>query len=365
MNQRASLSTSNGLTRYHSAPSFLLATLAEFHEGDTFHIPSDPNLRAQALLGTLFSDDFAPAWPQQQHDIRLPTLGTSSQMLQPYPVPVPGEAQNQLGSEIFDSSNIAQELPASVSAPCKGGQSSEQTPSCDSMEFGGSNTICRDNFGSASISWNRHEVLNNHPLLINSTPSCLQSLSQMTAAVPSSWLPATPPKSGLLRHSSSPATFLNQLSGEFRAGGKEERHKLRNRMIPSLTRSYELPESCLRFESSDENDEEPPGQNPLFRKRYRSDNLHQLSGGLLPCNTTPCQARAKRGFATHPRSISERLRRTRISEGIKKLQELVPNIDKQMNTADMLDEAVEYIKLLQKQVQDLSKNGVISSDIKP
>ncbi|KZV44782.1 hypothetical protein F511_28371 [Dorcoceras hygrometricum] len=70
----------------------------------------------------------------------------------------------------------------------------------------------------------------------------------------------------------------------------------------------------------------------------------------------PCKLRAKRGCATHPRSIAERLRRTRISERMRKLQELVPNMDKQTNTADMLDLAVEYIKNLQKQYKTLCEN---------
>ncbi|GER38673.1 basic helix-loop-helix (bHLH) DNA-bindingsuperfamily protein [Striga asiatica] len=64
-----------------------------------------------------------------------------------------------------------------------------------------------------------------------------------------------------------------------------------------------------------------------------------------------CKVRAKRGCATHPRSIAERVRRTRISDRIRKLQELVPNMDKQTNTADMLDEAVAYVKYLQQQIQ--------------
>uniref|UniRef100_A0A1D1YSG5 Transcription factor bHLH130 n=1 Tax=Anthurium amnicola TaxID=1678845 RepID=A0A1D1YSG5_9ARAE len=71
----------------------------------------------------------------------------------------------------------------------------------------------------------------------------------------------------------------------------------------------------------------------------------------------PCKIRAKRGFATHPRSIAERVRRTRISERMRKLQELVPNMDKQTNTADMLDLAVEYIKDLEKQVKSLSESS--------
>ncbi|CAK7330859.1 unnamed protein product [Dovyalis caffra] len=71
-------------------------------------------------------------------------------------------------------------------------------------------------------------------------------------------------------------------------------------------------------------------------------------------NSVPCKIRAKRGFATHPRSIAERVRRTRISERMRKLQELFPNMDKQTNTADMLDLAVEHIKELQKQVKTLT-----------
>ncbi|XP_042430034.1 transcription factor bHLH130-like [Zingiber officinale] len=70
----------------------------------------------------------------------------------------------------------------------------------------------------------------------------------------------------------------------------------------------------------------------------------------------PFKIRAKRGCATHPRSIAERVRRTRISERIKKLQELVPNMDTQTNTADMLGLAISYIKDLQEQVQTLSES---------
>ncbi|KAL0374286.1 UNVERIFIED_CONTAM: Transcription factor [Sesamum radiatum] len=70
--------------------------------------------------------------------------------------------------------------------------------------------------------------------------------------------------------------------------------------------------------------------------------------------TARCQVRAKRGCATHPRSIAERVRRTRISEKMKKLQDLFPNMDKQTNTAEMLELAVEYIKNLQKEVQTLT-----------
>ncbi|CAL5082076.1 unnamed protein product [Urochloa decumbens] len=71
-------------------------------------------------------------------------------------------------------------------------------------------------------------------------------------------------------------------------------------------------------------------------------------------DAVPCKIRAKRGCATHPRSIAERVRRTKISERIRKLQELVPNSEKQTNTAEMLDLAVDYIKDLQRQVKVLN-----------
>ncbi|XP_073046668.1 transcription factor bHLH128-like [Primulina eburnea] len=73
----------------------------------------------------------------------------------------------------------------------------------------------------------------------------------------------------------------------------------------------------------------------------------------IPQDSVPCKIRAKRGCATHPRSIAERERRTKISGKLKKLQILVPNMDKQTSYSDMLDLAVQHIKSLQNQVQKL------------
>ncbi|KAK4341483.1 hypothetical protein RND71_039984 [Anisodus tanguticus] len=74
----------------------------------------------------------------------------------------------------------------------------------------------------------------------------------------------------------------------------------------------------------------------------------------IPEDSVPCKIRAKRGCATHPRSIAERERRTRISGKLKKLQDLVPNMDKQTSYADMLDLAVHHIRTLQDRVQNLN-----------
>ncbi|KAL0308657.1 UNVERIFIED_CONTAM: Transcription factor [Sesamum radiatum] len=98
-----------------------------------------------------------------------------------------------------------------------------------------------------------------------------------------------------------------------------------------------------------------PGYHHLSLPRTTSEMVAAENYLQFSQDTTArCQVRAKRGCATHPRSIAERVRRTRISEKMKKLQDLFPNMDKQTNTAEMLELAVEYIKNLQKQVQTLT-----------
>ncbi|KAJ4850427.1 hypothetical protein Tsubulata_037166 [Turnera subulata] len=65
------------------------------------------------------------------------------------------------------------------------------------------------------------------------------------------------------------------------------------------------------------------------------------------------RVRARRGQATDPHSIAERLRRVRITERVKALQELVPTCNK-TDRAAMLDEIVDYVKFLRLQVKVLS-----------
>lgn len=98
-----------------------------------------------------------------------------------------------------------------------------------------------------------------------------------------------------------------------------------------------------------------PKVEPVGLVAGRASSLTEMDMEKIFEDSVPCRVRAKRGCATHPRSIAERVRRTRISDRIRKLQELVPNMDKQTNTADMLEEAVEYVKYLQKQIEELSE----------
>ncbi|KAL6505568.1 hypothetical protein OROHE_022947 [Orobanche hederae] len=64
--------------------------------------------------------------------------------------------------------------------------------------------------------------------------------------------------------------------------------------------------------------------------------------------------RARRGQATDSHSLAERARREKISERMKILQELVPGCNKVIGKALVLDEIINYIQSLQRQVEFLS-----------
>ncbi|KAJ0502695.1 putative transcription factor bHLH family [Helianthus annuus] len=64
--------------------------------------------------------------------------------------------------------------------------------------------------------------------------------------------------------------------------------------------------------------------------------------------------RARRGQATDSHSLAERVRREKISERMKFLQDLVPGCNKLTGKAVMLDEIINYVQSLQRQVEFLS-----------
>lgn len=234
---------------------------------------------------------------------------------------------------------------------------------------------------------------------------------------------ASSSRSTLIRHSSSPAGFLNQLAtaaGDNEAGfsitrgissydpkGLSDSNRGITRLNSQL--SFTRPETLSRISEEDENVADGININNGQRKPTHSytnagfgmgtwddnnsimfsappskraknissdvvNDLNTIESQFhfsipetalematmdkllhIPEDSVPCKIRAKRGCATHPRSIAERERRTRISGKLKKLQDLVPNMDKQTSYADMLDLAVQHIKTLQNQVQKLNE----------
>ncbi|KAB2048802.1 Transcription factor bHLH80 -like protein [Gossypium arboreum] len=189
----------------------------------------------------------------------------------------------------------------------------------------------------------------------SSTPTIRNSLLFPNSADPSGLFEP----SGFQRQNSSPADFLGNnpaaasdaYFSNFGVAANYDYLSPTMDVSPSSKRASELD---TQF---------PPTK---FHSQLKGEPSDQISGGIsnlidvdmekLLEDSVPCRVRAKRGCATHPRSIAERVRRTRISDRIRKLQELVPNMDKQTNTADMLEEAVEYVKYLQRQIQELTEH---------
>ncbi|XP_015882980.3 transcription factor BEE 3 [Ziziphus jujuba] len=72
--------------------------------------------------------------------------------------------------------------------------------------------------------------------------------------------------------------------------------------------------------------------------------------------------RARRGQATDSHSLAERVRRGKINERLKCLQDLVPGCYKTMGMAVMLDEIINYVQSLQNQVEFLSMKLTAASN---
>ncbi|KAK8951287.1 Transcription factor PIF3 [Platanthera zijinensis] len=87
----------------------------------------------------------------------------------------------------------------------------------------------------------------------------------------------------------------------------------------------------------------------------QSDDLEEDSFGVKEPSSGR-GASGKRSRAAEVHNLSERRRRDRINEKMKALQELIPNCNK-VDKASMLDEAIEYLKTLQLQVQMMSMGG--------
>lgn len=102
-----------------------------------------------------------------------------------------------------------------------------------------------------------------------------------------------------------------------------------------------------------------PNQN-LKRKRKdtedsecHSEDVEEESAGGKKAAGGRGSTGSKRSRAAEVHNLSERRRRDRINEKMRALQELIPNCNK-VDKASMLDEAIEYLKTLQLQVQIMS-----------
>ncbi|XP_050225788.1 transcription factor bHLH75-like [Mercurialis annua] len=82
------------------------------------------------------------------------------------------------------------------------------------------------------------------------------------------------------------------------------------------------------------------------RKRKRKNDMEKPSEVI--------HVRAKRGQATDSHSLAERVRREKINEKLRFLQDLVPGCYKTMGMTVMLDVIINYVQSLQNQIEFLS-----------
>ncbi|KAL0334203.1 UNVERIFIED_CONTAM: Transcription factor [Sesamum angustifolium] len=85
-------------------------------------------------------------------------------------------------------------------------------------------------------------------------------------------------------------------------------------------------------------------------KKVVANEASEDSGEKLPY----VHVRARRGQATDSHSLAERARREKINARMKLLQELVPGCNKISGTAMVLDEIINHVQALQRQVEFLS-----------
>lgn len=107
-------------------------------------------------------------------------------------------------------------------------------------------------------------------------------------------------------------------------------------------------------ETSSEKAEGKKGVEENNTTQNKSDGKNNGKSSADPPNEDYVHVRARRGQATNSHSLAERVRREKISERMKFLQDLVPGCSKVTGKAVMLDEIINYVQSLQRQVELLS-----------
>ncbi|CAN4095729.1 unnamed protein product [Withania somnifera] len=124
-----------------------------------------------------------------------------------------------------------------------------------------------------------------------------------------------------------------QNDANFKKGKSIPKRKAKEMTIKNVNVSTDKESSSKRSKWDEKNEENQKPQEPP------KDYIH---------------VRARRGQATDAHSLAERVRREKIGERMKFLQDLVPGCNKVTGKAVMLDEIINYVQSLQCQVEFLS-----------
>ncbi|KAH1158709.1 hypothetical protein AAZX31_11G115100 [Glycine max] len=128
-----------------------------------------------------------------------------------------------------------------------------------------------------------------------------------------------------------------------------------NKQDKRVKASGEEGESKVTEQTSNKNGKSNANKNNN-RETTSAETSKDNSKGSEVQNQKPeyIHVRARRGQATDSHSLAERVRREKISERMKYLQDLVPGCNKVAGKAGMLDEIINYVQSLQRQVEFLS-----------
>ncbi|KAL2559136.1 transcription factor bHLH [Forsythia ovata] len=166
---------------------------------------------------------------------------------------------------------------------------------------------------------------------------------------------------GVLAHESDEAEFrgsgfqeeLEDAAGESSAKGLGSKKRKRTRQGTQLNVNNGGRQPATETAKDRAEIQQQGDQNQASSKPGGKHDKSGSQGSDLP-KEEYIHVRARRGQATNSHSLAERVRREKISERMKFLQDLVPGCSKVTGKAVMLDEIINYVQSLQQQVEFLS-----------
>nr|XP_009784040.1 PREDICTED: transcription factor bHLH79 isoform X2 [Nicotiana sylvestris]XP_016453734.1 PREDICTED: transcription factor bHLH79-like isoform X2 [Nicotiana tabacum] len=124
--------------------------------------------------------------------------------------------------------------------------------------------------------------------------------------------------------------------------------------LVSTSDANDLDGSVAKRQKASESKEENGGSKVEAESSSRTVNKGTEQSSKPEPPKDYIHVRARRGQATDSHSLAERARREKISERMKILQDLVPGCNKVIGKALVLDEIINYVQSLQRQVEFLS-----------